>query len=61
MSAPNSIGLIKYGVVRVESTTKGKSLLWATFAKPSKSATLFEGFETTSVKINLVFGFIDFS
>ena len=56
MSAPNSIGRIRYGVATVLSTTSGTPASWATPATPSMSRMSFFGFEIVSAKNAFVFG-----
>ena len=54
MSAPWSSGRHRYGVAKVESTTRGSRCASATVASASRSATAPEGLAITSVYSNLV-------
>ena len=56
MSAPHSIGRIRYGVASVLSTISGTPFSWAMLLTPSMSSTSWRGLETTSPKNALVFG-----
>ena len=55
-SAPNSIGLIKYGVATVLSTIKGTPTSWAISATVLISKISFFGFAIVSPKKAFVFG-----
>ncbi len=50
MSAPHSMGRLRYGVAMVESMTSGTPAACATAASPSMSAISPDGFATVSAK-----------
>ena len=58
MLAPCSMGLHRYGVAKVASTTRGKLWALATPANASKSATAPDGLPIISVYKNRVFSSI---
>jgi hypothetical protein len=58
MSTPNSNGLHRYGVLKVESAMRGMPFSWAKVAIVSKSQISRAGLETVSQKNALVLLFI---
>ena len=60
ISAPYSIGLTKYGVANVLSTTNGILCSWATLAKASISTTSELGFPKVSIYTAFVLSLIAF-